>query len=660
MYDSKSSTDEEWIELYNTTDSDIDISGWYITDDDVYPAAGEGDVVIPSGTTLPAGGFLVISWIDLTDITGEVICDPSSGYRTSGPRLSNDGDNIALYSDSTGSGDLVDGSLSDKYPDLSPGNSGTSIERIDPSIDFADQSNWQASYNNYGSAEHVYCTPGAENSTIPPGTPYSIYELQTVDHSGEVVKVNGIVTGVFDGSYTIQDSASAFNGIWVDGSGVTTGDEVTVEGMVSENNDLTQIAASIVNINSSGNTLPDFEVLATGSVGTEEWEGVLINTSGVCDNDSLGHGEWSINDGSGSIRVDDMNYAYSPILGKVYEVTGPLYYSFSNFKIEPRDEDDIDGLLTVVNPIPDISVDEDSPDTTLGDLNTVFDDPDDALTFSYTNSDTTLVEVIVIGDTVSLSFYPDANGDAELVFTATSTSGDSISDTVIVTVLPVNDAPQSFDLVGPVNDTYIEITPDNLNEVLTFSWGVSIDIDGDSIVYSLLGTDGLTFLSVDTVAETSIVWSYEDLAAAIDSIDVATGTWMIIASDDELNTEAGNGPFTLTIDAAALSVDKVELMPDFFALHPNYPNPFNPVTTIAYDIPEATNVRIDIYDILGQKVRTLVNSMHEAAFHKVVWNSRDDYGKSVPSGMYIYRITATDLSSGKTNFTKARKLVMIK
>ncbi len=508
------------------------------------------------------------------------------------------------------------------------------------------------------------------NTNNPGGT---IDNVHTATYRG-IVSANDNYNNVW-----VSDSTGEYNGVLIfdysfDGL-VAVGDEILITAVRNVNNNLTELKnPSLISTISTGNepyaatVIPGSDIDETLSADTnpgEKWEGQLVKIDSAFV-DSSGDYFYRCTDDGGTTYFyvgDNVDFQFGSIsmtIGSTYNIVGVVDFDNGKYRINPRDANDVDGLITVVNPLSDISVDEDSPDTTLGDLNTVFYYPGGTLTFSHTNSDTTLVEVIVIGDTVSLSFYPDANGDAELVFTATSTSGDSISDTVIVTVLPVNDAPQSFDLVGPVNDTYIEITPDNLNEVLTFSWGVSIDIDGDSIVYSLLGTDGLTFLSVDTVTETSIVWFYEDLEAAIDSIDVATGTWMIIASDDELNTEAGNGPFTLTIDAAALSVDKVELMPDFFALHPNYPNPFNPVTTIAYDIPEAADVRIDIYDILGQKVRTLVNSMHEAAFHKVVWNSRDDYGKSVPSGMYIYRITATDPSSGKTNFTKARKLVMIK
>lgn len=165
MYDSFSSTDEEWIELYNTTDEEIDLSGWYITDDDVYPAAGEGDVVIPDGTTIASGAYLVISWTDLTGISGEVICDPASGTQGSGPGLGNSGDNIALYSSATG-GTLIDGSLTDYYPDKSTSNTGASIERQNPSFAWSDAASWDESTNNYGGTEHIYCTPAAQNSNF--------------------------------------------------------------------------------------------------------------------------------------------------------------------------------------------------------------------------------------------------------------------------------------------------------------------------------------------------------------------------------------------------------------------------------------------------------------------------------------------------------------
>ena len=90
-----------------------------------------------------------------------------------------------------------------------------------------------------------------------------------------------------------------------------------------------------------------------------------------------------------------------------------------------------------------------------------------------------------------------------------------------------------------------------------------------------------------------------------------------------------------------------------FALHQNSPNPFNPVTTITYDIPEPTYVEIAIYDLLGGKVRTLVSKEMSPGFHSAIWNGKDDRGRLVASGMFIVRMTSS-------SFMDVRKMLMLK
>ena len=97
-----------------------------------------------------------------------------------------------------------------------------------------------------------------------------------------------------------------------------------------------------------------------------------------------------------------------------------------------------------------------------------------------------------------------------------------------------------------------------------------------------------------------------------------------------------------------------ELLPAKFALHQNYPNPFNPTTTIRYDLPDMSNVRLVIYDLLGREVVTLVNDNRmDAGFHAVRWNGNDAFGKTVASGVYIYLLQAGD-------FVKTKKLILLK
>ena len=94
----------------------------------------------------------------------------------------------------------------------------------------------------------------------------------------------------------------------------------------------------------------------------------------------------------------------------------------------------------------------------------------------------------------------------------------------------------------------------------------------------------------------------------------------------------------LVVDAGWMLSAEEELLPEVFALHNNYPNPFNPITNIRYDVPEVSDVRIDIYNINGQRVRTLVSREHQPGRYKIQWNATNEFGSPVASGMYIYKI----------------------
>jgi len=95
--------------------------------------------------------------------------------------------------------------------------------------------------------------------------------------------------------------------------------------------------------------------------------------------------------------------------------------------------------------------------------------------------------------------------------------------------------------------------------------------------------------------------------------------------------------------------DLTHAQPDQFRLHPNYPNPFNPETTISYDIPAGGSpmVTIQIYDVMGREVRTLVREPHHAGCYRASWNGRDDAGSNVSSGVYFYRLESEKFSMSK-------------
>jgi hypothetical protein len=109
------------------------------------------------------------------------------------------------------------------------------------------------------------------------------------------------------------------------------------------------------------------------------------------------------------------------------------------------------------------------------------------------------------------------------------------------------------------------------------------------------------------------------------------------------------------LNEAAQSVGAVEVaaVPATFALDQNYPNPFNPSTTVRYQIPNNANVNLDIYNLQGQKIRTLVSKEQKAGYYSVVWDGRNEAGQTVSSGLYLYRVQAG-------SFVATHKMLMIK
>jgi len=75
----------------------------------------------------------------------------------------------------------------------------------------------------------------------------------------------------------------------------------------------------------------------------------------------------------------------------------------------------------------------------------------------------------------------------------------------------------------------------------------------------------------------------------------------------------------------------------------NYPNPFNPITTIAFSLPRDSDVKIEVFNIKGQKVKELYNEFTLKGHHTVLWNGQDDKGRSVSSGIYFYRVQTVDV-----------------
>lgn len=94
-------------------------------------------------------------------------------------------------------------------------------------------------------------------------------------------------------------------------------------------------------------------------------------------------------------------------------------------------------------------------------------------------------------------------------------------------------------------------------------------------------------------------------------------------------------------------------LPASYSLLINYPNPFNPVTTLCYDLPEDAMVNITIYDLMGRIVRTLVNMEQTAGYRSILWNATNEFGQHVSGGIYLYTIQTED-------FRQTKKMVLLK
>lgn len=196
---------------------------------------------------------------------------------------------------------------------------------------------------------------------IPSGIT-SIFDIQfTTDPSGdsplkdENVTTTGIVTATGPSFYFIQDGVGPWRGIEVFNSTnqPAIGDSVVVAGRVVEFNGVTQIAnVTSFDVIASNLNLPTPTLLNTGSVAEEQWEGVFVSVEdAICTNDNLGFNMWQVNDGSGTLRVDDKMFVYQPTLGERYEITGVVNFAFGNFRLSPRFASDIKTQLAVTESV---------------------------------------------------------------------------------------------------------------------------------------------------------------------------------------------------------------------------------------------------------------------------------------------------------------------
>ena len=149
-------------------------------------------------------------------------------------------------------------------------------------------------------------------------------------------------------------------------------------------------------------------------------------------------------------------------------------------------------------------------------------------------------------------------------------------------------------------------------------------------------------------------------------VDICCGSQLVqykykieAISGDGNKTSGDSFPLTVRVkEGSTVKKELLDAIPSQFSIK-TFPNPFNPVTTIKYDIPEQSIVQLTIFDLLGRKINTLKNKTEDAGFYSIKWNGTDENGNSLSSGMYIIHISAQSLESEEM-FTQSHKVVFLK
>ncbi|MCH7940060.1 MAG: OPT/YSL family transporter [Candidatus Marinimicrobia bacterium] len=305
-----------------------------------------------------------------------------------------------------------------------------------------------------------------------------------------------------------------------------------------------------------------------------------------------------------------------------------------------------------ISRIADITAPE---DTTLAIPLQAFDpDGGDVLAFSAA-SDTPAVAVAIVVDTLKITPQLNWNGTAHIKVIV---SDGNLKDTTdfVLTLEPVQDKPLAFNLTAPAKDSTVVIYTTNLTAQFRLQWDQAVDPEGDNVTYDVVYTDSLDIMPSKYIGgNEGIFWTLNEIKTIMETNSYATmsGTWTILARDQQDTTYATNGPFNLTFVNGTLGIDDGEGLPTAFALHQNYPNPFNPSTTVKFDVPEATELTVVVYDLLGRKVVTLVEGTVQPGYHRVIWSGKAADGSEVPTGIYIARLLTT-------GYTKSIKMLLLK
>jgi hypothetical protein len=302
----------------------------------------------------------------------------------------------------------------------------------------------------------------------------------------------------------------------------------------------------------------------------------------------------------------------------------------------------------VVSGFPDLVLKEDEPQVYsfnwLAQYVIDRNDPIETMLFEFRGNDHIFFDVSYAERTLTVRPARDWNGTEVVIIEAIDPYGISDADTFTVKVLPIEDPPARFGLIYPQQDT----TFNRWTFPMEFRWNSANDPDqGDGVKYSFLLTTSPD-LTGPGIFKMSLI---PDTTLFVSPRSEGDYYWGVVAQDTKGNSTVCDYVHHFRFDPSAVEIR--EGAPDRFSLEPNYPNPFNPSTTVPFQVAKPGPVKLRIFDLRGRAVRTLEDGRFNPGTYESRWDGCDESGRPVASGVYVISIQAED-------FVKQRKMLLMR
>jgi len=281
-----------------------------------------------------------------------------------------------------------------------------------------------------------------------------------------------------------------------------------------------------------------------------------------------------------------------------------------------------------------ISINQDSVTTIFVLSNDTDPNGDPLVIQSLDNINAPGVVIVNSGDT-SITYAPEIgfSGNANFDYIISDNRGGMDTATVFINILIGNRPPiAQNDTLTIQQDSVVTIYP-LMNDT---------DPDGDSLTIAQIGDIGTSGMLVINSGDSSITY------LPTIGFSGSVGFFYVISDG---NGGMDDALITITVTPKSAVMD--QNVPSIYALFQNFPNPFNPVTTISYALPKKSRVILRIFSITGSEIRTLIDEEKSAGSYKAIWDARDRFGRSVGSGIYFYQLNAG-------TFTERRKMLLVR